>query len=71
MPFEPTDELTITLSALEWNQVLGALNEGVYRIVSPIISKITAQCQQQPINSSTEKPNLRAVNKESKRDSVP
>ena len=45
--FEPNDELKVTLTAAEWNNVMMVLNEGVYRIVAPLIGKINAQCQGQ------------------------
>ena len=45
--FEPNDELKVTLTASEWNNVMMVLNDGIYRIVAPLIAKINAQCQGQ------------------------
>lgn len=44
------DDIAISLSPLEWNQVVGVLNEGPYRLVKPLIDKIVAQAaaSQQP-----------------------
>jgi hypothetical protein len=42
-PFNPTDRLTATLEAQQWNQVLAALGEGPYRIVNPIIQALHDQ----------------------------
>lgn len=45
-PIEPTMPLAITLTAQEWNQVLGILGEGgPWRLVNPLISKIAEQAQ--------------------------
>ena len=46
MPFNATDELTMNLSVVEWNQVLAQLAEGPYRIVAPLINKINIQAAQ-------------------------
>ena len=43
MPFQPTDELTLKLTVAEWNQVIAQLNEGVHKIVAPLIQKISVQ----------------------------
>jgi len=40
---QPNDELTIRLTANEWNQVLAQLSEGPFRIVAPLIQKIRDQ----------------------------
>jgi len=45
--FRDTDELAVTLTVAEWNQVLALLSEGLYRVVAPLIGKIHAQCRQQ------------------------
>ena len=44
------EDVAICLSPFEWNQVVGVLGEGPYRIVRPLIDKIVAQAasQQQP-----------------------
>lgn len=46
MPFNPTDELTMTFTVVEWNQVLDQLRQGPYMIVSPLINKISIQAAQ-------------------------
>lgn len=45
-PFNPNDELNIRLTANEWNQVLGQLQEGPWKIVAPLIGKIQMQAAQ-------------------------
>jgi hypothetical protein len=40
---DPSAKLTITLTAAEWNVVLGQLAEGPYRIVAPLMKSITDQ----------------------------
>ena len=47
MPFSPNDELVMRFTASEWNQVINQLQEGPYRIVAPLISKINIQAAQQ------------------------
>lgn len=47
MPFKPSDELVMRFTASEWNQVIGQLQEGPYRIVAPLINKINMQAAQQ------------------------
>jgi hypothetical protein len=42
-------ELSIRLTANEWNQVLAVLQDGAYRTVSPLIAKIMEQAQQQQV----------------------
>ena len=41
------DELTITLTADEWNQVLDILGDGPFKRVSPLIQKIVQQARSQ------------------------
>jgi hypothetical protein len=51
---QPTDELTVRMTAAEWNQILAVLSEGAYRIVAPLIIKIRDQGMaqdQRPANS--------------------
>lgn len=43
MPFNPNDELTMTFTVSEWNQVIGQLQEGPYKITAPLINKINMQ----------------------------
>lgn len=46
MPFNPTDELTMRFTVSEWNQVLGQLQEGPWKVVAPLINKINLQAAQ-------------------------
>lgn len=39
--------LSVTLTALDWNQVLSVLSEGPYRVVAPLIQKIGEQASVQ------------------------
>jgi len=39
----PNTPLTVTLTAAEWNQVMGALAEAPYTIAAPLIGKIMTQ----------------------------
>ena len=41
--FDANDPLPVTLTAGEWNLVLGVLHEAPYRIAQPLIQKITQQ----------------------------
>jgi hypothetical protein len=47
-PLQPDEKLTIVLTAAEWNVVLAQLGEGPYRIVAPLLQKITAQGMAHP-----------------------
>jgi hypothetical protein len=54
----PTDELTVTLKAAQWEQVLGLLNDvaAPARVTLPLIQSIQSQClsnsaQNQPLNA--------------------
>jgi hypothetical protein len=46
MPFNPTDELDMRVNVAEWNLILTHLQEGVYKIVHPLINKINLQAAQ-------------------------
>jgi hypothetical protein len=51
---QPTDELTVRMTAAEWNQILAVLSDGPYRVVAPLILKIRDQGMAQdlqPANS--------------------
>lgn len=37
--------IEVTLTAAQWNAVLGVLQEGPYRIVAPLIAEIMRQAQ--------------------------
>ncbi len=39
----PTTEITVTMTAEEWNKVLDTLTSGPYKIVAPLIQKIMQQ----------------------------
>jgi hypothetical protein len=39
----PETPLTVTLTAAEWNLVMGALAEAPYKIAAPLIGKIMTQ----------------------------
>jgi hypothetical protein len=43
MPFNSNDELDMRVTVAEWNVILTHLQEGVYRIVHPLINKINLQ----------------------------
>ena len=53
MPFNATDELTMTFTVVEWNQVIAQLQEGPYRITAPLINKINIQAAQHEQASRT------------------
>lgn len=36
----PTDEVSVQMTAGEWNQVITILAEGPFRVVAPLIAKI-------------------------------
>lgn len=41
------DQIAVTLTAQQWNAVLGMLAEQPYRASFPLIQQIQAQCNQQ------------------------
>lgn len=47
-PRQPTDPISITLEAQQWNIVIGALMEAPWRIADPVIRAITGQTTEQP-----------------------
>lgn len=50
----PTDTLSVTLEAQQWNQVLALVAEGPYRVSAPIIQAMHAQLlpeQEKPQNN--------------------
>jgi hypothetical protein len=47
MPIDAKAEITVTLFAEEWNQVLDVLGDGRFKLVSPLIKKIVEQAQAQ------------------------
>jgi len=49
---EATDQITVKLTAAEWNQVLATLAEGPYRTVAPLLAKIQKQAMAQDSASS-------------------
>jgi hypothetical protein len=46
-PINPDQKLTVTLSAQEWNMVMGAVNELPHRVARPLFDRIGQQLQQQ------------------------
>lgn len=47
-PRAPTDPISITLEAQQWNVVIGALMEAPWRVVDPVLRAINAQATEQP-----------------------
>lgn len=45
-PLQPTERLTVTLEAQQWNQVLALLHDvaAPLRITQPLVQAISAQC---------------------------
>lgn len=41
----PDQPISVTLTATEWNQVLGILSRGKYHVVAPLIGRIHEQAQ--------------------------
>jgi hypothetical protein len=44
---QPTSSLTITLTVVEWNQIMGMLGEQRYQLVAGLIAKINEQAAAQ------------------------
>jgi hypothetical protein len=44
---QPTDELAVRMTAVEWNQVMTVLGEGPFRIVALLLTKIQSQAMAQ------------------------
>lgn len=42
---QPSDSLTITLTVVEWNQIMAMLGEQKYTLVAGLIAKINEQAQ--------------------------
>lgn len=45
-PLDPSERLAVTLTAADWNAVLGALGEAPYRIAAPVVQRIMEQIEQ-------------------------
>lgn len=58
MPFNPNDELTMAFTVTEWNQVIGQLQEGPYKIVAPLINKINLQAAKHEQQAQNEQPQV-------------
>jgi hypothetical protein len=43
--FDASDQISITLTAAEWNAVIAALVEQPYRLAAPLVQKIGEQAQ--------------------------
>ena len=52
-PIGPNQPLTVTLSAQEWNMVMGAVNELPHRVARPLFDQIGQQLQQQSQSQQT------------------
>ena len=51
--FQPNDEISVTMTASEWNQILAWLAEVPYKLVAPYIAKISGQgLAQAPLGNS-------------------
>jgi hypothetical protein len=44
---QPTEKLTITLEAQQWDMVMRLMSEGPFRVVAPLLAEIQAQCARQ------------------------
>jgi hypothetical protein len=44
---EPTDRLTVTLTAQEWNTLMTVMGEAPFKTVAPLIGQIQSQCAMQ------------------------
>ena len=44
-PLDPATPIPVTLQATQWNNVIGLLGEGPYRIAAPLIAAIAQQTQ--------------------------
>lgn len=51
--YRPDEPIAITLTAVEWNQVLGILSRGKYHAVAPLIAKITQQAHPEMMGAGT------------------
>jgi hypothetical protein len=49
----PTDQLTITLEAQQWNTVMATLADGPFRVVAPLIQEMQRQCMTQEPQQQT------------------
>jgi hypothetical protein len=47
----PTDPVSVTLQAQEWNSVLAALMEAPYRLAAPLVQKIGEQARVQTVRA--------------------
>ena len=51
-PIEPGRQLSATLTAEQWNVVMGHLDAGQHRVVRPIIDSLAQQLQQQSMSTA-------------------
>jgi hypothetical protein len=47
MPIEADRQLSVTLTAAEWNFVLACIGEAPFKLASPIIGKVMGQIEAQ------------------------
>lgn len=63
MPFNPTDELEMRFSVTEWNAIIAQLQEGPYKSMAPLITKINMQAakhEQEAIKAQQQQSDVRA-----------
>ena len=54
--FQPSDPVSITLVAQEWDQIIALLAEHPYKVSAQLITKISTQAQQRGQSSSLAAP---------------
>jgi hypothetical protein len=59
--FQPTDPVTITLNAQEWDQIIGLLAEHPYKLSARFINKISGQAQRSKAGQTMPLPNGSAL----------
>ena len=47
-PLNPTDRLSVSLEAQQWNQILALVAEGSYRVAAPLIQALHEQLRVNP-----------------------
>ena len=56
--FQPTQSISATLEAQEWNVVLAALQELPFRVSAPVIQKLRQQLMPEQIQEAQQADNL-------------
>jgi len=54
----PDEQIAVTLSAGEWNQVMMYLSDQPYKLVARHIAAIQTQCTQHEVNALRQKDNM-------------